>query len=111
MPGALRTAPDVARRQGCRVQANPTALRGEANLSIVVIGNYSGDPITAVSCRAKEHPLHPRRSYFAPINSPLDVRDASVVPGRVAISQWAVGGGAGYRPRVRNAYSIKRLSP
>ena len=24
---------------------------------------------TVVPCRAKDHPLHPRRSYFAPINS------------------------------------------
>ncbi len=28
-------------------------------------------PETAEPCRAKEHPLHPRRSYFAPIKSRL----------------------------------------
>jgi len=43
-----------------------TALRSDGHRSIVVIGNYKFDPITAVSCRAKEQPLHPRRSYFAP---------------------------------------------
>jgi len=42
------------------------ALRGDGHRSIVVIGNYKFDPITAVSCRAKNHPLHPRRSCFAP---------------------------------------------
>ncbi len=40
--------------------------RGLSNRSIVVIRNYRVSPITVVQCRAKESPLHPRRSYFAP---------------------------------------------
>ena len=28
---------------------------------------------TVVPCRAKDHPLHPRRSYFAPIKNPQNI--------------------------------------
>ena len=73
-----------------------TALRGLSNRSIVVVGNYLGDPMTAVSCRATTNPLRPRRSCFAPAEI-LDEKD--------------LGGGAGYCPRVRWVYYDRRVSP
>src|SRR5271166_1568086 len=51
-------------------------------------------PNTAVPCRAKDYPLHLRRSYFAPIKS-RRVGTVSILHGPAAY-----GGGAGYRPRV-----------
>src|SRR5262245_64339320 len=45
-------------------------LRSESSLRIVVVGNYLVGPITAEPCRAKARPLHPRRSYFAPMSGP-----------------------------------------
>jgi len=61
----LRAPPASATLQGFDPSYD-AALRSGAHRSIVVIGNYRFDPITAVSCRAKEHLLHPRRSCFAP---------------------------------------------
>ena len=61
------------------------------------------DPITAVSCRAKDRSLDPRRSYFAPAAAHRFVARDKCRMG------W--GGGAGYRPRVRKAYYNVRLSP
>ena len=49
---------------------------------------------TVVPCRAKEHPLHPRRSYFAPINSPLDVFNLGLdclICICLILKQWANG--------------------
>ena len=85
----LRAPPETAKPQDFDF-GTITALRGNGHRSIVVIGNYKFDPITAVSCRAKDHPLHPRRSYFA--------------PAEIRRSQTGRGGVAGYRPRVRKAY-------
>jgi hypothetical protein len=65
----LRTPPDAAKRQGLK-SAFQTALRGLSHRSIVVVGNYCYGPITAEPYRAKASPLHPRRSYFAPISCP-----------------------------------------
>jgi hypothetical protein len=65
----LRTPPDVAKRQGLK-SVFQTALRGLSHRSIVVVGNYCYGPITAEPYRAKARPLHPRRSYFAPISCP-----------------------------------------
>src|SRR5579859_4467359 len=61
----LRTPPESATPQGL-ISVTRTALRGEGHRSIVVVGNYRFGPITAEPCRAKAHPLRPRRSYFAP---------------------------------------------
>jgi len=47
-----------------------TALRSEGHRSIVVIRNYRFDPITAVSCRAKEHPFNPPSNLFRPRRNP-----------------------------------------
>ena len=47
-----------------------TALRGEGHRSIVVIRNYRVDPITAVSCRAKDRPLGPPSNLFRPRRNP-----------------------------------------
>jgi hypothetical protein len=56
-------------------------LRGQSDLSIVVIRNYKFSPITAVPCRAKTHPLRPRRSCFAPIGSPHAGEEMVEAPG------------------------------
>ena len=61
----LRTPPEGANPQDL-ISVTGTALRGDSHRSIVVIRNYRFGPITAEPCRAKAHPLHPRRSYFAP---------------------------------------------
>ena len=73
----LRTPPDVATRQGLK-SVFQTALRGLSHRSIVVVGNYCYGPITAEPYRAKARPLHPRRSYFAPITGPRFVVARSV---------------------------------
>ena len=62
----LRTPPKGANLQGLNSSAS-AALRSEGHRSIVVVGNYRFDPITAVSCRAKEHPL---QSPVEPISPP-----------------------------------------
>ncbi len=61
----LRTPPAGANRQDL-ISVTGAALRGDSHRSIVVIRNYRIGPISAEPCRAKAHPLHPRRSYFAP---------------------------------------------
>ena len=58
-----------------------TALRGYGHRSIVVVGNYKVDPMTVVSCRAKNQPLHPRRSYFAPAATRWEQRAGVEAPG------------------------------
>jgi len=73
-------------------------LRGESNLSIVVIRNYKDGLMTVVPCRAKTHPLRPCRSYFAPSGSAQCERGGD-------------GGGAGYCPRVQWVYYDGHLSP
>src|SRR5512147_2680658 len=57
-------------------------LRSESSLRIVVIGNYLVGPITAVPCRAKARPLHPRRSYFAPMSRKPEILN------RTLASEW-----------------------
>src|SRR5262245_57630718 len=49
-----------------------TALRGLSNRSIVVVGNYEFGPITTEPSRAKARPLHPRRSWFGPAETPWE---------------------------------------
>ncbi|SCM72291.1 hypothetical protein KL86PLE_100538 [uncultured Pleomorphomonas sp.] len=95
----LRTPPEGATPQGL-IPSLGAALRGDGHRSIVVIRNYRFSPITVVQCRVKEPPLRPRRSYFAP---------AEGLAHKVA--RKALGGGAGYRPRVRMVYYAVRLSP
>ena len=56
----------------------------------VIVGTCTISPITAEPYRAKGQPLHVRRSCFAPTETHSQ--------------EWACGGGAGYRPRVRAAY-------
>src|SRR5262245_47987044 len=65
LPGASEPRLRMLNLQGFR-SVFQTALRGLSNRSIVVVGNYEIGPITAEPCRAKAHPLRPRRSYFAP---------------------------------------------
>jgi hypothetical protein len=74
-----------------------TALRSLSNRSKVVIGNYCISPITAEPYREKTRPLRPRRSYFAPAKTHRD--------------RLGLGGGAGYRPRVRMVYCDGHLFP
>ena len=73
-----------------------TALRSLSNRSKVVVGNYCSSPITAEQYREKARPLRPRRSYFAPAEAHYTV---------------GLGGGAGYRPRVRMVYCDGNLFP
>jgi hypothetical protein len=73
-----------------------TALRGNSHRSIVVISNYKFGPMTAEPCRAKDHPLHSPSNLFRPLQNPPLPRDRAFRTG--------LGGGAGYRPRVRRAY-------
>ena len=61
----LRAPPKGANPQDL-ISSTSTALRGEGHRGIVVISNYRFDPITAVSCRAKDHPLHPSSNLFRP---------------------------------------------
>src|SRR6516165_9252702 len=65
LPGASEPRLKLLRPQDFR-SVFQTALRGQGNRSIVVVGNYECGPISAVPCRAKARPLRPRRSYFAP---------------------------------------------
>jgi len=65
----LRAPPKGANPQDL-ISSTSAALRGEGHRGIVVISNYRFDPITAVSCRAKEHPLHPPSNLFRPRHSP-----------------------------------------
>ena len=58
-----------------------TALRGEGHRSIVVVGNYKVDPITAVSCRAKDRPLGPPSNLFRPRRSAPPARAWVEAPG------------------------------
>src|ERR1700723_2503233 len=69
----LRTPPKGANPQDL-ISSTSTALRGEGHRGIVVISNYRFDPITAVSCRAKEHPLHPSSNLFRPRQKPRRVQ-------------------------------------
>ena len=64
MPGASEPRLTVLPARTCF--RSSYRLRGNRNRSIVVVGNYKKSPITVEQCRAKAHPLHPRRSYFAP---------------------------------------------
>jgi len=66
LPGASEPRLTELTRQGFR-SAFQAALRSQGNRSIVVVGNYEFGPITVEPCRAKARPLHPRRSYFAPV--------------------------------------------
>ena len=74
-----------------------TALRSEGHRSIVVISNYKVDPMTVVSCRAKDHPLSPPSNLFRPRRSPP--------------KNEGLGWRRRYRPRVRKTYSGVHLSP
>ena len=73
-------------------------LRSKSSLRIVVICNYKNSPITAEQCRAKENLLHPRRSYFAPINRSLSGVDSLLfrrlrlveAPGTAPGSEWFI---------------------
>ena len=68
MPGALRTAPYPARGKDLSLGAS-TALRSESNLSIVVIGNYSGRPDNGGTMPGKSKPF---TSLVDPISPPSE---------------------------------------
>jgi hypothetical protein len=89
LPGALRTAPDAAKRQDLDRDLS-RCLRSEAGLSIVVIGNYTIDPITADIIPSESTPFTPSSILFRPH-----------LRGQMLGCPNPWGGGAGYRPRVR----------
>src|SRR5271165_2276472 len=76
----LRTPPEGANPQDFNPSTS-TALRGEGHRSIVVVGNYRFDPITAVSCRAKDRPLGPPSNLFRPRRNPRPARVLVEAPG------------------------------
>ena len=76
----LRTPPEGANPQDLNPSTN-AALRGEGHRSIVVVGNYKVDPITAVSCRAKDRPLGPPSNLFRPRRSARPSRAWVEAPG------------------------------
>jgi len=95
LPGASEPRLAVLTRQDFRLVFQ-AALRSLSNRSIVVVGNYCSSPITAEQYREKARPLRPRRSCFAPAETRLAA---------------GLGGGAGYRPRVRMVYCDGDLFP
>ena len=103
LPGALRTAPYPAKGKGLG-SGTRTALSSESNLSIVVIGNYSGRPDNGGTMPGKSKPFTP---LVDPISPPSQAASsARMHSGHPKRQQEAAcGGGAGYRPRVRKAYS------
>ena len=99
LPGALRTPPDRATGQGLRSDYRHR-LRSDGLRSIVVVGNYcvwpdngGAMPNTACLFTTRVEPVSPPR-----------VGSAS---GREALR---TGGGAGYCPRVHDAYSKQGLA-
>jgi len=90
----------------------PNHLGSEGHF--IIVGTYTSSPITAEQYRAKDQPLHVRRSYFAPavalrarsLNSEIWIRNHFPTSDFGFLSSGAKhpGGGAGYRPRVRAAY-------
>src|SRR5208283_4469988 len=76
----LRTPPKGANPQDL-ISSTSAALRGEGHRSIVVVGNYKVDPITAVSCRAKDRPLCPPSNLFRPRPNPRPARVWVEAPG------------------------------
>ena len=76
------------------------AALGGYRKCLVVVGICENGPIRWYHAERKPYLYYARRSYFAPIS------DGCLKP-----PQSSDGGGAGYRPRVRYAYSVKRLSP
>ena len=94
LPGALRTAPDLAKGQGLifetvKLLTQPNEPPHSCHLQLL------DGPITVVPCRAKTRSLHPRRSYFAPIrcrfeNRPESERHMVEAPGTAPGSEWFI---------------------
>ena len=97
-----RTPPDAAKTPGLQIGISNRITRLEQPEHSCRLQLWIG-PITAEPCRAKARPLRPRRSYFAPAQSQLDQYDLTC--------DLALGGGAGYCPRVRKVYYDGHLSP
>jgi hypothetical protein len=71
----------LLQQEGFRSRVSTRLSSEETTLSNVVVGNYCNGPITAEPCRAKTHPLRPRRSYFAPIGSARGGEEMVEAPG------------------------------
>ena len=74
-----------------------TALRGNSHRSIVVICNYKVRPDDGGTMPGK-------RSSFTPPVEPISPPPKPAAAAPIAPSVTGLGGGAGYRPRVRRAY-------
>src|SRR5450631_2134916 len=94
-----RTPPDAAKTPGLQIGISNRLTQLEQPEHSCHLQLWIG-PITVVPCRAKARPLRPRRSYFAPAQNQRSQCDLSLV----AEPDLALGGGAGYRPRVRKVY-------
>ena len=88
----LRTPPESANPQEFRVKLSHR-LRGETCFRIVVVCNYKIGPITVATMPSENTVFTPSSILFRPRRGP------SQPPSRVAFKE--LGGGAGYRPRVR----------
>ncbi|WIM11723.1 MAG: hypothetical protein OJF58_002682 [Enhydrobacter sp.] len=80
-----------------RNRAYVRCLGGSSECNVVIVGTCEW-PVAAEPYRAKTAPLPRSSILFRPRRTPLAERGRN-------------GGGAGYRPRVRYAYSTRRLSP
>ena len=76
----------------CQVPPEPRCSLSGYSKCLVIIGICKVGPISVVPCRAKIMPLPRTSILFRPLKRP-----AMGPAGKT-------GGGAGYRPRVRNAY-------
>jgi len=79
-----------------------TALRSDGDHLFVIVGIYSRGPITVVPCRTQKMPLLRASILFRPHHQSPCRNGLTVGPPSDCGSH---GGGAGYRPRVRCAYS------
>src|SRR6185437_4768468 len=57
----------------------PNHLGSEGHF--IIVGTYTSSPITAEPYRAKEQPLHVRRSYFAPASKVTLLTSGVEAPG------------------------------
>ena len=94
MPGALRAAPNPARGMDFSVQETGTALRSDSNLSVVVIGNYSGWSDDGGTMPSKRVPFTPssilvRPHQMLPQSLGLQ-RHVVEAPGTAPGSEWLI---------------------
>jgi len=112
----------VLNTQGLDKSFTDAALRSYSKLNVIIVCTYQSWSITAVPSRAKSKHLSAHVDPGSPPSAPAlswpGCPSADILPVSVALQHQAVrayqaggGGGAGYCPRVRHTYSLRRLSP